>query len=86
MDFVECYICGGLAVRENVRRDRTATIFCTQKLCGRYDITQGALQALQAGAILRDHPDSIKSRVYLANRNDDRILISECDLLTEPAS
>lgn len=86
MDFIECYLCGGLAVKESVRRDRTATIFCTKKLCGRYNVTEAAMQALEAGATLREHPDTIKARVYLANRHDERILISDSDLLTEPAS
>lgn len=86
MNFVECYICGGLAVQESVRRDQSATIFCTEKLCGRYDITESAMQALQGGATLREPAESVISRIYLANRRDERILISDSDLLTEPAS
>jgi len=86
MDFVECYLCGGLAVQESIRRDLTATIFCTRKLCGRYDITQEAIQALQAGASLKEQTDAVTSRVYLANRRDECILISASDLLSEATS
>ncbi len=86
MKFVECYLCGGLAVQESVRRDLSATIFCTQKLCGRYLITEAAMQALQDGGSLKEPADTIMARVYLANRRDERILISEGDLQIESAS
>lgn len=85
MNFIKCYLCGGLAVQESIRRDLTATIFCTRKMCGRYDITQEAIVALEAGALLKEELDEVISRVYLANRHDERVLISEGDLLGEPA-
>jgi len=86
MKFVDCYLCGGLAVQESVRRDLIATIFCTQKLCGRYEITEAAMQALHEGASLKESAETIISRVYLANRRDERILIGEGDLQIESPS
>lgn len=83
MNFIECHLCGGLAVEENIRRDKTVTIFCTRKLCGRYDITHEALLALQAGARFKEPIDELISRVYRVNRHDERILITEGDLLVE---
>ncbi|MGQ7846533.1 hypothetical protein ACUNV4_18775 [Granulosicoccus sp. 3-233] len=86
MNFVECYLCGGLAVQESVRRDLTATIFCTRKLCGRYEITESAMQAVRDGAVLKEPLDTVISRVYIANRHDERVLVSDSDLLSEPTT
>lgn len=76
MDFIKCYLCGDLAVQEHVTRDLTVTIFCTNKICGRYDVEYTALQALLAGARLRPQEEEITSEVYAANRKGERILIT----------
>lgn len=86
MDFVDCYLCGELAVKESVGRNRVITVFCTRRSCGRYDITLDAIQALSRGAEFQGPVDELMSRVYLANRGDDRILISEDDLLSKTHS
>lgn len=80
MNFIECYLCGGLAVPEKETRDRTLTVFCTSKLCGRYDIEFAALQMLQAGARLKQQVEEMTTRVYAANRLDERVLITTDDL------
>ena len=76
MDFIECYLCGDLAVQEHVARDLTVTIFCTNKMCGRYDVEYSALQLLQAGGRLKSQVEEITSEVYGANRKGERILIT----------
>lgn len=88
MNFIECYLCGGLAVQEREMRDRTITVFCTCKHCGRYDVDYAALQMLQAGAHLNQDVEEVTSRVYAANRQDQRVLITLDDLQLplEPAS
>ncbi len=80
MDFIECYLCGNLAVQEHVTRDLTVTIFCTNKICGRYDVEYAALQTLQAGGHIKHGEEDITSRVYAANRKGERILITADDL------
>ena len=80
MDFIKCYLCGGLAVQESVTRDLTVTVFCTNKTCGRYDIEQPVLQTLLAGGRLEQSEEEITSRVYAANREGERILITADDL------
>jgi hypothetical protein len=80
MNFMDCYLCGELAVQERVSRDLTATIFCTNRQCGRYDIVHGAAQALRNGTSFKDNDQDILTRVYLANRTDERVLISLDDL------
>lgn len=76
MDFIKCYLCGDLAVQEHVTRDLTVTIFCTNKICGRYDIEHLALQTLQAGGHLKYNEVEITSQVYTANRKGERVLIT----------
>lgn len=80
MDFIKCYLCGCLAAQERISRDRTQTIFCTSRVCGRYDISEKAAAALLAGASFRTSLDSMKTRVYLANRAGERVSISLDDL------
>ncbi len=80
MDFIACHLCGDLAVQEHVMRDLTVTIFCTNKICGRYDVEYSALQALQTGGHLKHGEDEITSRVYAANRQGEQILITAGDL------
>ena len=80
MDFIDCYLCGDLAVQEHVTRDLTVTIFCTSKICGRYDVECSALQSLQAGGHLRHSENEITSRVYAANRKGEKILVTADDL------
>ena len=80
MDFIDCYLCGNLAVQEHVTRDLTVTIFCTSKICGRYDIEHIALLTLQAGGHLKHREDEITSRVYAANRKGEQVLITTDDL------
>ncbi len=76
MDFIKCYLCGNLAVQEHVTRDLTVTIFCTNKLCGRYDVESSALQIMQAGGRLKPRKEEITSEVYAANRQGEQILIT----------
>ncbi len=87
MDFIKCYLCGDLAVQEHETRDHTVTIFCTNKICGRYDVEYTALQALKAGGCLKHREEEITSRVYAANRKGERILVIADDLQAqaEPA-
>ena len=80
MDFIDCYLCGNLAVQEHVSRDLTVTIFCTNKICGRYDIECSALQSLQAGGHLKHSVEEITSRVYAANRKGEQTLVTADDL------
>lgn len=80
MDFIKCCLCGDLAVQESVTRDLIVTVFCTNKTCGRYDIQQSVLQTLQAGGRLEQSEEEITSRVYAANREGERILITSDDL------
>ena len=83
MDFIKCYLCGDLAVQEHVTRDLTVTIFCTNKICGRYDVEYSALLA---GGHLKHSEDEITSRLYAANRKGEQILITadELQLRSEP--
>ena len=76
MDFIKCYLCGDLAVQEHETRDLTVTIFCTNKICGRYDVEHSALQVLQADGRLKSQQEEITSEVYAANRKGERILIT----------
>ncbi|ASJ76658.1 hypothetical protein [Granulosicoccus antarcticus] len=85
MNFIECYLCGGLAVPEKETRDRTLTVFCTSKPCGRYDIEFAALQMLQTGVRLKQQMEEITARVYAANRRDERVLITTDDLQPLPS-
>ena len=80
MDFIKCCLCADLAVQEHVTRDLTVTIFCTNKICGRYDVEYSALQSLLAGGRLKHSEDEITSRVYAANRKGEQILITADDL------
>ena len=86
MDFIECYLCGDLAVEEHVSRDLTITIFCTNKTCGRYDVDNSALQLLQAGYHLKQGEVEITSRVYDANRKGEQILVTPDDLQQQSES